>query len=71
MYTAMSKNSKTELCLWCDGRSEEVDLISRKRRRDDCPPPSKRALKKKQIDDVASELIELNSDTLALSDPQY
>ena len=71
MYTAMSKNSKTELCLWCDGRSEEVDLISRKRKRDDSPPPSKRALKEKQIDDVASELIELNSDTLALSDPQY
>ena len=67
----MSKSSKTELCLWCDGRSEEADGNSRKRKRDDSPPPSKRALKEKQIDDVASKLVELNSDTLNLSDPQY
>jgi hypothetical protein len=71
MYSAMSRSSKTELCLWCDGRSEEADANSRKRKRDDSPPPSKRALKEKQIDDVAAELVELNSEKLDLSDPQY
>lgn len=66
----MSKSRKTKLCLWCDG-SEETDANSRKRKRDDSPPQSKRAPKEKQIDDVASELVELNNDKLDFSDPQY
>ena len=68
MYNAMNRNGKTELCLWCDGRSKEN---TKKRKNDSTPPPSKRALKEKEIDDLAAELVEMNSDELDLSDPQY
>lgn len=67
----MNGSGKTDLCLWCDGRSvegEESGGNSKKRKRDTSPPPSKCALKEKQIDDIAAELM---ADKLDFSDPQY
>lgn len=72
MYSHLNLSGKTSMCLWCDGCSRESDGNSRKRKRDSSPaPPSKRAVKEKEVDDVAAELKELHCDSHNYSDPQY
>ena len=69
MYYSLKKSGKTDVYLWCDGRSEETDESSRKRKRDDSfGPQSKRATKKKEVD---AEIKEIHSKEHNYSDPQY
>ncbi len=71
MYSELRHGGKTDMCLWCDGCSEESENQS-KRKRDGSPgPTSKRAEKEREIDDLVTELKEMHSDKRNLSDPQY
>ena len=73
MYAELRQAGKNDVCLWCDGCSEESESENqRKRKRDGSPgPPSKRAEKEREIDDLVAELKEMHSDKCNLSDPQY
>ena len=72
MYSSLKKSGKTDVYLWCNGRSEETDESSRKRKRDDSfGLQSKRATKEKEVDDLVAEIKEIHSKEHNYSDPQY
>ena len=71
MYVSLTKKGqKTEICLWCDGRSDEEGNQRKKRKRDNSPV-SKRDGKEREIEDLVTELKDMHKEHHDYTDPQY
>ena len=71
MYVSLTKKGqKTEIYLWCYGRSDEEGNQRKKRKRDNSPV-SKHDGKEREIEDLVTELKDMHKEHYDYTDHQY